>query len=85
MIAGAELIVNVAALLVAVPLLLVNTARNCLPPSDAVTVNEYVVDVAPLMLLNVDPPSVLTCHCTVGVGLPLAAAVNVAVPPTGTV
>ena len=33
------------------------------------------------MLLNVAPPSVETCHCTVGVGKPLAAAVNVAVPP----
>ena len=31
------------------------------------------------------PPSVLTCHCTVGVGLPLAAAVKVAVWPALTV
>ena len=29
------------------------------------------------MFVNVVPPLVLTCHCTVGVGLPLAAAVNV--------
>ena len=31
------------------------------------------------------PPSVDTCHCTVGVGLPEAAAVNVAVAPAVTV
>ena len=37
------------------------------------------------MALNVVPPLVLTSHCTVGVGLPLAAAVKVAVPPALTV
>ena len=41
--------------------------------------------VAPLMLLQVEPPSMLTCHCTVGVGLPVAAAVKVAVCPALTV
>ena len=40
-----------------------------------------VADVAPDMLLYVVPPSVLTCHCTVGAGEPLAAAVNVTVAP----
>ena len=30
-------------------------------------------------------PFVLTCHCTVGLGVPLAAAVNVAVLPAVTV
>ena len=30
------------------------------------------------MLVKVVPPSVETCHCTVGVGLPVAAAVKVA-------
>ena len=29
------------------------------------------------MSVKVTPPSVLTCHCTVGVGVPLAAAVKV--------
>ena len=43
--------------------------------------NDKVVEVAPDRLLNVAPPSVLTCHCTVGVGFPLAAAVNVAFDP----
>jgi len=41
--------------------------------------------VAPEMLANVLPPLVLTCHCTVGVGSPLAAAVNVPVCPAVTV
>ena len=38
-----------------------------------------------MMALNVVPPLVLTSHCTVGVGLPLAAAVKVAVLPALTV
>src|SRR5258708_37278868 len=33
------------------------------------------------MLLNVAPPSVLTCHCTVGTGFPLAAATKVTFEP----
>ena len=45
----------------------------------------YVVLVAPAMSDQLDPPLVLTCHCTVGVGLPEAAAVNVAVWPALTV
>ena len=40
---------------------------------------------APAILLKVWPPSVLTIHCTVAAGLPLAAAVKVAVPPALTV
>lgn len=40
-----------------------------------------VEDVAPDILLKVAPPSVLTCHCTVGVGVPLAAVLNEAVKP----
>ena len=37
------------------------------------------------MLLQVLAPLAFTCHCTVGAGVPVAAAVNVAVLPTGTV
>jgi hypothetical protein len=37
-----------------------------------------VVDVAPEMFVNVELPLGADCHCTVGCGLPLAAAVNVA-------
>ena len=35
-----------------------------------------VADAAPEILLNVAPPSVLCCHCIVGAGVPLAAAVK---------
>ena len=34
-----------------------------------------------MILLQVVPLLVLTCHCTVGAGVPVAAAVNVAVVP----
>ena len=44
----------------------------------------YVVLVAPLISVQV-VPLMLLCHCTVGVGVPLAAAVNVAVSPAFTV
>ena len=37
------------------------------------------------MAVNVVPLSLLTSHCTVRAGLPLAAAVKVAVPPALTV
>jgi hypothetical protein len=83
-IAGAELTVNVAAVVFAELTLLVNTARYWLPVCAAAAVNERVVDVAPEIFVKVTP-SVLCCQCTVGVGLPLAAAVNVAVAPAGTV
>jgi hypothetical protein len=35
-----------------------------------------VVEVAFAISVQVAPPSALTCHCTLGVGLPVAAAVN---------
>ena len=38
----------------------------------------YVVLVAPPMSLQFTPPLVLTCHCMVGVGLAVAAAVKLA-------
>ena len=53
--------------------------------SDAAAVKLYVVDVAERMLLKFAPPSVLTCHCTVGVGSPLAKAVKDACCPAATV
>jgi hypothetical protein len=43
-----------------------------------------VVEVAPATFEKA-PPLALTCHCTVGVGEPDAAAVNVAVAPAVTV
>ena len=36
-----------------------------------------VVEIAPGILENVPPWFVLTCHCTVGAGVPVAEAVNV--------
>jgi len=47
--------------------------------------NVSVVEVAPDTLVNVAPPSELTCHCTVGAGDPVAAALNDAVCPDVTV
>jgi len=79
------LTVSVAAVVVADPAELVNTARYWLPFCDKVVVKLRVVEVAPETLLNVVPPSMLTCHCTVGVGEPVAAAVKVAVWPAATV
>ena len=37
------------------------------------------------MVVNELPPLLLTSHCTVGAGLPVAAAVNVALLPAVTV
>jgi hypothetical protein len=85
-IAGAKSTVSVAAVLVAELTLFVNTARYWLPFCPAVTATtDNVAEVAPEIFVNVVPPFVLTCHCTVGVGDPLAAAVNVAVAPALTV
>ena len=47
--------------------------------------NMSVADVAPGKLANVVPPSELTCHCTVGAGDPVAAALNDADCPEETV
>src|SRR5882672_2409884 len=80
-----EFTVSVAAVVVAVPAEFVNTARYWFPLCDKVVVKLRVVEVAPERLVNVTPPSVLTCHCTVGVGEPVAAAVKIAVWPAVTV
>src|SRR5215831_6025785 len=77
---GGEQVVSVAAVVVAVPQLLVNTARYLFPLTAGETATVKEVLLAPGMSLNVAPPLVLTCHCTVGAGLPLAAAVNVTLP-----
>ena len=65
---------------------LVNTASYSFPFSAVVVaamVNVSVV--APDTGEKVAPWSVETCHCTVGVGKPLAAAVKVALWPAVTV
>src|SRR5260370_971504 len=82
---GVALTVSVAAVVVAVPAEFVNTARYWFPLCDKAVVKLNVVEVAPETLLNVPLPAVLICHCTVGVGEPVAAAVKVAVWPAVTV
>jgi hypothetical protein len=85
-IVGPPVTVRVAAFELTLPAELVNTARYWYPFCRNVTPGSVsVVDVAPLTLLNVAPLSVLTCHCTVGAGFPLAEAMKVAVPPAATV
>src|SRR3989441_9844940 len=78
---GAVFTVSVAAVVVAVPAELVNTARYRYPFCDEAVVKPRLFKVAPApeTFLNSAPPSVPTCHCTVGVGEPVAAAVKVAV------
>src|SRR5262249_50445674 len=62
-----------------------NTARNFLPLSPGVGMKVNVGDVAAPMSVNVAPPSELLCHWTVGSGMPVAAATNVAGWPAATV
>ena len=79
------LTVNEAAVVVASPQRFVKTARYRFPFSPIVAVNVRLVDVAPEILFQSAPPLVLICHCTVGVGVPLAAATKVTLPPAHTV
>ena len=73
---GFGVTVNVAGLEFAVPAIFVHTARYCLLLSPVATANVRVVFVAPLISVQT-VPFVLTCHCTVGVGMPVAAEVKV--------
>src|SRR5260370_739246 len=82
---GVEFTVSVAAVVVAVPAEFVNTARYWFPLCDKAVVKLRMVEVAPETLVNVTPPSVLPCHCTVGVGEPAPPAVKGAVWPSPTV
>src|SRR5439155_24526588 len=77
-----QVTVSVAALLLAVPQALVNTARYWLPLCESCAVKVRLVFVSPTM--SVKPEPVLTCHCTVGAGVPLAAAVKVTLLPACT-
>jgi hypothetical protein len=78
---GVVLTVRIAAEEVVEPAEFVKTVRYRFPLSPVATVKVYVTDVAPEMLFQVVPPSLLTCHCTVGVGLPLAVAVKLTLLP----
>jgi hypothetical protein len=75
--------VKSAAVVVALPAALENTASYWLPFSAVVLEKLNVVEVAPGMELKVTPALVETFHCTVGVGDPVAAAMKVAVSPMG--
>ena len=77
--------VKVTGFVVTLPDEFVNTARYLLPFWDDCAVKLYVVEVAPTISVQVSPPSVLTCHWTVGGGLPVAVTVNETVWPAPTV
>ena len=77
---GIAFTVNIAALELAVPALLLHTARYCLLLSTAVAANVIAAVVAPVIFVHV-VPLVLDCHCTVGVGVPFAAEVKMAFAP----
>ena len=62
------------------PALFVHTARYCLLLSAMVVVNDKVLLTAPGILIQF-VPFVLSCHCTVGTGVPLAAEVKETVVP----
>ena len=76
---GIALTVNSAAFEFAVPALLLHTARYCLLLSVMATANVNVALVAPVMFVHVVP--LPDCHCTVGVGVPLAADVKLTLSP----
>jgi len=80
---GPAFTVSVATVVVADPAEFVNTARYRLLFCDKAVVKLRVAEVTPETGLNVTPPSVLTCHCTVGVGEPVAAAVKAAMRDAG--
>src|ERR1700722_11258941 len=84
--AGGVCTVKVAAFVVALPTTFVKTASYSFPLiAWGILVSVSAVDVAPLLLVKLLPPLVLTCHCTVGVGFPLAAAGKVTELPAVTV
>src|SRR5690606_16865871 len=74
-----------AALVVAEPLVFVNTARYRLPCTLAVTLTSRLGPFSPLSAFQVLDPFVRTCHWIVGAGSPVAAAVSFAVLPRATV
>lgn len=76
--------VSVAAEVVTEPTEFANTASTWSPFWLKVVANESVVEVAPAIWVQLLPLFVETCHCTVGVGLPVAAALNVAIAPVST-
>ena len=78
--AGIGFTVSVAAFELTVLTLFVHAARYCLLLSAVVVTNDNVAFVAPVIFVQV-VPFVLSCHCTVGVGVPLAAELKPAFIP----
>src|SRR5271165_6696993 len=78
--------VSVAGAVVALPTLLLKTARYSRPLSATVVfATVSTSDLLPesvVSLLQLLPKFVETCHCTLGLGLPEAEAVNVALSPS---
>ena len=77
---GIGFTVNIAAVELTVPELLLHTARYRLLLSAVVTANVNVALVAPVIFVHVVPVG-LDCHWTVGVGAPVAAEVKLAFVP----
>jgi len=78
--ADIELTVNVAGFELTGPALFVHTARYCLLLSAIVAVNDSVPPIAPAILFQL-VPFILSCHCTVGTGSPLAAELKDTLAP----
>ena len=72
------------ALLAAAPSSFVKTALNRQPFKNAGGFPLIVGEVNAGTSIHVFPPSTEISHCTVGVGVPLAAAAKVTVPPAAT-
>ena len=81
---GIELTVKVAGSELTDLTLFVHTARYCLLLSAAFAVNVKEPFVAPLISFQV-VPFVLSCHCTVGAGVPSAADVKLTLAPAHSV
>src|SRR5581483_538424 len=82
---GRALTVSVAASLVTVATVFLNTARYLEPLCDSVAeLITSAVFVAPVMLLHEEDPFGSTCHWTSGEGTPRARASNTAFSPTST-
>jgi len=80
--AGAAFTVRAAIAELVLPQVLENTARYWLLLCETLAVKLNGLLVAPGMLVN--PPPLLACHCNVGAGKPLPAAVNDTTAPAQT-
>ena len=77
---GIAFTVSVAGLELTALVLFVHTARYCLLLSAVVAVNVIVPLVAPV-IFDQAVPLVLTCHCAVGTGVPVADEVKLTLVP----